>query len=192
MTAKKNKIGKDKDSYRLGQILVQIGAISSEDLQKALNIKESKKDKLLGQILLDEKLCTEDDIKSALHKQRNDTSIGQILLRSEIISEKQINECLLEQEKTGFLLGFVFVDKGYCTSDDLLEALKIQQRDNRLGALLLRENYITEQQLENALLEQQKTNIMLGEILIRMDFITSDDLADILIFQSRINKEFPL
>ncbi len=192
MADRKNKIGKDKDNYRLGQILVQIGAISNENLKTVLKIKESNKNKLLGQVLLEEKFCTEDDIKSALHKQRGDTSIGQILLRSEILTENQIEECLIEQDKTGDLLGFIFVNKGLCTADELIEALKIQQRDNRLGALLLRENYITEQQLEEALLEQLKTNIMLGEILIRMNFINSDDLADILIFQSRINTEFPL
>ena len=191
MNNNKNRVGKDKDNYRLGQILVQIGAISSNDLKKALIIKENKKGKLLGQILLDENFCTEENIKAALHKQRSDTSIGQLLLRSEILTEEQIDECLIEQENSGHLLGFIFVSKGYCTSDEIIEVLKIQQRDNRLGALLLRENFITEQNLEDALFEQQKTNIMLGEILIRMGFISSDDLADILIFQSKINNEFP-
>lgn len=56
---------------------------------------------------------------------------------------------------------------------------------------MLREKYITEKQLEHALREQHKTNVLLGEVLIRLEYITSDDLADILILQSKLKIDFP-
>ncbi len=186
-----NENKKEKEDFRLGQILVQIGVITPGQLQKALIIKDTRPSKLLGQILLEEGYCTEKDVKKGLERQRNETSVGQILLRSGIVNQAQIDECVKEQEETGSLLGFILVRKCYCTTDQLITALRAQKRDNRLGALMLREGYINEKQLETALMEQQKTSILLGELLIRLEFITSDELADILILQSKLANEFP-
>jgi hypothetical protein len=45
--------------------------------------------------------------------------------------------------------------------------------------------------LEDALSAQQETNILLGEILIRLNYISSDELADALILQSKLLNDFP-
>jgi len=53
----------------------------------------------------------------------------------------------------------------------------------RLGELLLEENLITEEQLERAIEEQQKTGEPLGEILIRLNYISEEALYYFLAIQ---------
>jgi hypothetical protein len=56
-----------------------------------------------------------------------------------------------------------------------------------LGALLLRENLVTSEQLEEALLEQQRVNRRLGEILIEKGIVTSRQIAQALAAQYRLD-----
>ena len=165
--------------------------ISAEQLEKAIEIKNEKKAKLFGQILIEAGFCTSLDLRLALEKQQFETRIGQVLYRMNKVNEEQVEEALSIQKETGALLGFIFVQKGFCSTEDVINALKTQKRDNRLGSLLLREGYLSEEQLEIALIEQDKENVLLGEMLIRLDFITTQDLADVLILQGKILYQLP-
>ena len=55
----------------------------------------------------------------------------------------------------------------------------------KLGQLLLKNNLITESQLDKALEIQGKTGQKLGEILVSMDYITEEDLNEFLKLQKR-------
>ena len=55
----------------------------------------------------------------------------------------------------------------------------------KLGVLLLKNNLITENQLNDALEIQETTGQKLGEILIGKGFITEDDLKEFLKLQNR-------
>jgi len=55
----------------------------------------------------------------------------------------------------------------------------------KLGVLLLKNNLITEYQLNEALEIQQTTGQKLGEILISKNYITEDDLMEFLKLQNR-------
>jgi type IV pilus assembly protein PilB len=57
-----------------------------------------------------------------------------------------------------------------------------------LGQILLNDNKITQEQLEKALQEQEKTNKRLGEILKEYGLITDEDVADALSRQFKLKK----
>ena len=53
----------------------------------------------------------------------------------------------------------------------------------KLGQLLVNYNYITEEQLEEALEEQSGTNKKLGQVLRELNYMSSDDLIEVLEYQ---------
>ena len=57
----------------------------------------------------------------------------------------------------------------------------------RLGDLLVHENIISEQQLQQALAQQQKTGRKLGSSLIDMQFLTEDQLLQFLSQQLKVD-----
>ena len=64
----------------------------------------------------------------------------------------------------------------------------------RVGDLLVQRGYITEEQLTDALEEQQKTKGKLGQVLIDMGFVTEEQFAGVICAQLGIDsvdlKEF--
>lgn len=58
----------------------------------------------------------------------NHFRIGEHLLQRKIITISQLVDVLNEQQKTGRLLGEIFVKKGYITNIQLLETLKWQHK----------------------------------------------------------------
>ena len=59
-----------RKKIRLGDLLVETGCITEEQLQRAL-AKQKERNKKLGEILVDEGFITEDDIAVALSNQLN-------------------------------------------------------------------------------------------------------------------------
>ena len=181
----------DADPYRLGQILLRMGAITPAQLQKTLEEKEAHPVRLIGQIALDFGFCSIEQLNLALDKQKKETMVGQVLIRQGIITEEVLEEVVKEQSSTGKLIGFLLVEKKICTKEQLEKALKNQRRDNRLGALLLRHGIITEKQFEKALAIQEETKVLLGEIFIQLGYVTEEQLHDILISQKIIMTQLP-
>jgi chromosomal replication initiator protein DnaA len=62
----------------------------------------------------------------------------------------------------------------------------IQGANKKLGELLIREDIITQQQLDQALAEQGETGKFLGEILMQAGYISEDELIGFLVRQCRI------
>ena len=60
----------NKRKIRLGDLLVETGAITQEQLERALQ-KQKKTNLKLGETLVDEGIITEDDIAVALSRQLN-------------------------------------------------------------------------------------------------------------------------
>ena len=59
-----------KKKIRLGDLLVESGLITPEQLSEAL-VKQKKKNMKLGETLVDEGIITENDIANALSRQLN-------------------------------------------------------------------------------------------------------------------------
>lgn len=60
----------NRKKIRLGDLLVETGNITQEQLERALK-KQKERNKKLGEILVDEGILTEDDIAAALSRQLN-------------------------------------------------------------------------------------------------------------------------
>ncbi|MFC1668617.1 SDR family NAD(P)-dependent oxidoreductase, partial [Chlamydiota bacterium] len=114
--------------------------------------------------------------------------IGEILLDKNRISLKQLGDALTEQKRHSRLLGKILIDKGYCTDDDIEQALKEQNillergpnNSTKLGELLVSKDIITIDELEDALQEKQKTGRMLGTILLRKGYCDLEDMKKVL------------
>jgi len=71
-------------------------------------------------------------------------------------------------------LGKIFVSEGYVTEEDLREALR--EQNLRVGEVLVRAGRITAEQLEHALNHQRKVPGKLGEILKDLAYSTDEDI----------------
>jgi type IV pilus assembly protein PilB len=105
----------------LGQILVERGTITREQLETAL--ERQKQNKIyLGQILIDMGISSNEinDVLDLYHKRR---PIGQILIDSNIITARQLKEALEWQRTTHKPLAATLLDMGYITKQCYLETL---------------------------------------------------------------------
>lgn len=123
--------------------------------------------------------------------------LGTLLADEGLLTETELELALVEQRRTGRLLGQIIVDRGYVSAFSLARVLSAQhgvelQRPDPeaephltvvpttwrpLGRLLVEKGLITQTQLAEALLQQNDTNGRLGEILIERGVITGSDLA---------------
>jgi len=102
---------------RLGEILLDEGKITQEQLDEALKDGNKK----IGEILIDEGVATPEKVESALKEQK---PVGQILAEKGEITEPQLDEALKQQSKK---VGERLVDIGATTADNIDSALQSQQ-----------------------------------------------------------------
>jgi hypothetical protein len=170
---------------KLGNILLKMNAISEDNLEKAVIIKEQNPNKLLGEIIIEKGFSTQENVNLALDEQRKESRLGALLIKSGLLKQEQLTDALNIQKETNEKLGDILIKKGYSNPKQIENALKFQKRDNRLGTLLISNGLINEFQLEEAIKEQERKSGLLGEILISMKFITSEELTSVLLKQSR-------
>ncbi|HEX7540190.1 MAG TPA: hypothetical protein VF358_07815, partial [Syntrophales bacterium] len=82
----------------LGQILVEKGIIRQEQLDQALKIKAEQPGKYLGEILF-EIGVPQEKINHALYYFNKRKSIGEILVDQKLITREQLEEALSKQKK---------------------------------------------------------------------------------------------
>jgi len=111
----------------LGQILLEKNIISSEQLALALRRQKQEKGIYLGQILI-EMGVSQGKINKALDSFNKRKPIGQILLDLKVITAQQLEEALEKQkqlQKKTFRrpLGMLLIEMGYTTYYNYLNAL---------------------------------------------------------------------
>ncbi|MBS1258758.1 MAG: Chemotaxis protein CheA [Candidatus Scalindua arabica] len=109
------------ESDCLGGILLDEGAITQEQLDKALDERGKK----IGEILVEEGVTTAEKVENALDEQK---SIGQILTEKGEITESQLAGALKQQERK---VGEILVDSGATTTGDIDTALESQQNKRK-------------------------------------------------------------
>ncbi|MFQ5899725.1 MAG: hypothetical protein ACE5JN_15960, partial [Candidatus Methylomirabilia bacterium] len=114
----------------------------------------------LGDLLVGDGVITSEQLDQALaeHRRTNDR-LGTVLLRLGFITDEQLLHYLTYQSTRR--------DSGRPAS-------------RRLGDLLVAEGLITAEQLGQALAEQKRTNDRLGSVLLRLRFITDNQLVETL------------
>jgi len=123
----------------------------------------------LGNILVDGGFVASDDLKRALDDQiQSNQLLGEILVRMGLMDKLDLEVILSIQNDLMFL------------EDALKLAAGVRQL---LGELLIQAKRVTTDQLEHALEEQQKTGEKLGEVLVRLGFVSEQELNGFLAFQ---------
>lgn len=124
--------------------------------------------------------------------QGNRTRLGLLLVDEGFITPNQLQEVLrLQQEQTGSqddhrYLGQILLDKKYIDADQLRYVMEKHNKKTRLGDILVRNQTISEQELEYALLEQKKSGNRLGEILLRKQLVNEEAMRQALCTQLNI------
>ena len=114
--------------------------------------------------------------------------IAEILLEEDLVTESQIKRAIkiqsaLEQEKQ---LSEVLVDLGYTTKNTIAEAVAKHGKTLRIGDMLIEQGLIAEEDLDRALAIQQETKQQLGSILIEQGMINERTLLINLAHQAQI------
>jgi hypothetical protein len=111
----------------LGELLVQDGLIGEGQLQEALRVqRDTKEPTLLGQILVDQKVLTQQQLDAVLEKYHKKYRLGDILVEANCITEEQLQVALSHQKKTGLRLGYVLLQLNFLSEEQLKRALSRQ------------------------------------------------------------------
>ena len=112
---------------RVGELLIQEGAITQENLERALAVqKENTSYKPIGEICVDLKFLSRAHLHRILNRYHKRISVGDLLINLGLITPGQLDEGLTHQKKIGGKLGAILVSKGFITEGALVDALSIQ------------------------------------------------------------------
>jgi hypothetical protein len=153
--------------------------------------------------------------------------LGEVLVDQQLLTEDELEQALLEQSRTGRLLGQIVVNNGYLSAFSLARVLSEQhgvelrpakEQEQQppmvelsladppelgaeeteeeptwrpLGKLLVEKGFLTESQLKEALAEQSERQARLGEILVWRGLLSGPDLARALAEQHGVELDPP-
>lgn len=116
---------------QLGEVLVDKGLITQEQLNQVVRIQKEKGG-LLGEILIALDYVKEKDMVWALGLQKGLAQkgqhklIGELLVEKGLINGEQLSHALAVQKQKGGLIGSILVALGYVTETDIALALTSQ------------------------------------------------------------------
>lgn len=120
-----------------------------------------------------------------------DHHLGQTLISRGIISPDQLREALDVQAKQPHLrIGEILFSLGYLTFSQLDAILVEIHQDIRIGQMLLMREFITREELDEALLRQEQSGEKLGEILVKLGSCTQRQIDRILEEQRRFREGY--
>ena len=108
--------------------------------------------------------------------------LGQLLLERGLVTREQLTEALRLQQQSYVRLGDILLDQSLISCQDLSKACEQYGAlpGEHLGEFLVRQRYISGEQLEQAMILQKARFRSLGSILTQMQAVTDADLATIL------------
>ncbi len=112
---------------KLGELLVKEGLITSAQLEEAVAVQKKQQIYMpLGEICVDLKFITRDQLKKTLGTHQNRIALGDLLTNLGLVTPEQVREALKEQKVTRKKIGQILVEKGYLTDNALISALNMQ------------------------------------------------------------------
>lgn len=111
----------------IGDLLVQEGLISKNQLQEAIADQKEKKSYVpLGEILVEKRFLSRPELQSVLKKHKQHLYLGELLVNLNILTVDEVEKALelhkIEKKK----LGAVLIENGYLTEANLLDILSTQ------------------------------------------------------------------
>jgi type II secretion system (T2SS) protein E len=115
--------------------------------------------------------------------------LGDLLIQEKLVTQEQIDEALRVQStlKTYVPLGQILMMRGWLTRTQLTTVLRRHRKRARLGEMLVRTKRITEAQLETALAQQKQMRQPLGRVLMSLGYLTEETMREALCAQLHIN-----
>lgn len=117
----------------LGDLLVQAGRITNEQLEHAI-AEQKRSGGKLGEVLVRQGLLTEQELRGVLDFQRNQgraapgpLKLGEILVSSGTISRSQLDDALRKQTVSRKKLGEVLIEEGYAGPRHIKHGIHLQQ-----------------------------------------------------------------
>lgn len=104
-------------SWKLGELLVQKGWLTWEQLEEALKLQQ-KSAKKPGEVLLERGFITKKEIQT-LH-------LGEILVKNGWLSWEHLGKALEMQRQTGKILGAILLENKFVSQKNLYQALADQ------------------------------------------------------------------
>ena len=184
------------DDVSLGNYLLKTDTITKIHMEEALRIQQRGR-QVLGELLVSMGLCSAQDIENVIQFQQEVREthrsgvekLGSILIHAGKVPPPKVEEAVKLQGIGRQPYGAILVALGACTADDIMSALDIQQKwrgrerppGDRLGEVLVKQGVITEQELEEPLLEHMREEKPLGRILIDRNICTPEQIIEALI-----------
>jgi type IV pilus assembly protein PilB len=112
---------------KLGELLIKEGLITSEQLEEAMAVQKKQQIYMpLGEICVDLKFITRDQLRKTLGTHQNRIALGDLLTNLGLVTSEQVREALKEQKVTRKKIGQILVKKGFLTDNALISALNMQ------------------------------------------------------------------
>ena len=120
---------------QLGELLVQAGRITNEQLEHAI-AEQKRSGEKIGEVLIRQGLLTERELHGVLDFQQNQGNakpipgplkLGEILVSSGPISRSQLDDALRKQTGSLKKLGEVLIEEGYAKPQHIKHGIHLQQ-----------------------------------------------------------------
>ena len=124
----KNETGRSaQPKLKIGELLVQDGLVTADQLQAALAAQNKQPIYMpLGEICVDMKLISREQLKKLLSKHQKRIPLGELLTNLGLVSAEQVQGCLKEQKSSSKKLGEILIGKGFLNENALISALNMQ------------------------------------------------------------------
>lgn len=108
----------------------------------------------------------------------SDIKIGELLLNNNLATDSQIAEALQHKMKyPDKTLGQILCQMGFINKADLDEILNHYRKRQKLGDILINQNFIDERKLAHALSVSADKKNLLGQTLLKLNYIEEDQLS---------------
>jgi type IV pilus assembly protein PilB len=116
------------EKMMIGNLLVDEGYVTKEQLKEALNLQKKKNDYIpLGEAFVELKYLSKAELKDIIKKYQKHAFIGELLVNMGLITSSEMQQALEFQERHAEKkLGEILVERRFITEDDLTETLSIQ------------------------------------------------------------------
>ena len=158
----------------VGTIATEIEMITQEQLESCLSKK--KPDQQIGDALIEEGLLNSDDIGRLLSEQISAPRLGELAAKLGLLSEKDLEKALKIQEGPR-LLGEILCDLKLIDPIDLNHVLQKHDKQLDLGRILLDLGYVTTEQLNIARAEEKHSTDTVQAVLLRKNYVTDQQLS---------------
>ena len=110
----------------LGELLLARGHITKAQLNHSLEVQREYPKLRIGEILVKLRYLDPEVLRMILEERQDSMRLGEILLFQKVITQDQLSEALDFQGQQGARIGEALIFLGFCSVDQVQEALRQQ------------------------------------------------------------------